>query len=372
MSNTLQLPASFKKEGILEIPESVTIPQANSWLKFGEMKNNLSSTLTKLELNAQAKLNALTETSTIQQIQTALDEYRKLHTEMVNERRGVTKHLDNVTAQLMEFEKRVDPIKNDSFFSWDQKRIKKVKYAATSAAQVEAKNKEIAAFKTHFVNEYVRLAANYETDLLDLLNTEYIGALKAKMQADAIPEYTRKLKEILRDTITIKQPVKFNRVLITDVTEAQNLFNEIKMPDYLSILNRVFAKVDEKFSTYLTDVENASTVIEFTMVESAQEKETITTQAQETQAVNVLIASAETTVLVDPSIKAIKEKRTIVIENNANWCKKILAESLRNFDFVAGKLKTKTFAAATIKQLAEALSQLESELPGFKYEPIEK
>lgn len=348
------------------IPYIPNEAQKNAWVSLATKKNELSADLTKRELALQQLLIGVKD----EDIAVKLQEYRKLHTDLIETRKGFTSIItDKLITPMMEWEKRSDPKTNATYLASQTRELEHRKKNAADATLQQNIATEKGQFKAHFQNEYMRISQDYRNALAGIIQRTYHDCLVAKTPPDAIDSALAIARLAMADE-KHGQPAKFSRVHLTPEA-ASALYKELRTPDYSAILAETLPDLDAKFEMYAHDLANAEeaarasqTEFEATVVSSAKEL------VQE-QAANVLMASAESFIMSD--VKGVVSKKMIVIEDNSEgWIVKIMSAFLANFQVAFAKTKNKKYSALTVAQMAAALDAAGVKVQGVEYTTVEK
>jgi hypothetical protein len=149
------------------------------------------------------------------------------------------------------------------------------------------------------------------------------------------------------------------------------LFKSINPYNPTNDLQSCIESFPNKFALYENDLKNAKSAIQQLELESS-EKEAETAQKLATeQATNVLIAQAETIVIDTPKVK--RELKIVVVESE-QWAMIIIANFVKNWQFVNKYVRVKSWSKLTIAQMADALakhiSETGEEINGLQIEEI--
>lgn len=348
------------------ITTAPTEAQKNAWVSLATKKNELSADLTKRELALQQLLLNVPD----DQIAIKLQEYRKLHTDLIETRKGFTSIItDKLITPMMEWEKRSDPKTNTTYLASQTRELEHRKKNVADATLQQNIATEKGQFKAHFQNEYMRISQDYRNALAGIIQRTYHDCLVAKTPPDGIDGALAIARLAMADE-KHGQPAKFSRVYLTPEAAAA-LYKELRTPDYSAILTETLPDLDAKFEMYAHDLANAEeaarasqTAFEATIVESKQEL------VQE-QAANVLMASAESFIMSD--VKGVVSKKMIVIEDNSEgWIVKIMSAFLANFQVAFGKTSVKKYSGLSVKQMSAALDAAGIRVSGVEYTTVEK
>jgi len=347
------------------IPE-VNEKQAKAWLTLAATKNNVTQDLAGREMTLQAiLLNKPND-----KLAEVLAEYRKQWTEMSEARKAFT---SVVTAKLiepmMEYEKRADPKTNAAYIAASTRELDHRKEATRKLEAQQALATETANFKTHFVNEYLRIMASYRADLAAIITQVYTDCLTVKT-----PDPTNAIAVAVSamDAVKPKNPANFVRINLT-TQRATELFTAIPQPDYSGALSEAKLALTTKFELYQHDLANAEAAIESNKQQAAIATANADQDIKAQQATNTLFAAAQAFVMPEPGFKGFTERNRIIIRDESQeWVARIMAAFLANLSTVFPLLRVKKYSALNIKQMAEACDTAGIKVEGVDYETIEK
>jgi hypothetical protein len=355
MSNALQ---------VMEIPTKLTV-QHEAWIQMADAKNSLVDELRQSELQAQSLL--VVDTSTYQNIDTALATYRKAHSDMVELRKSFTNQIDKGIIQpLMAYEKRVDPKANEVYQRLEKASLALRKEEADRVTRINQVNQELAQFKAHCSNEFFRCAAEYRAAIRREITNQYAYWLKEGTMPDM------KLMKDAMSLIDVPSITKFRPVLITK-EQMKAVYDEIHKPNYQSILEEMIEEMDATFANFKSDLANKSAALarqkEAQQLADIQQKQ----QLAEESAINTLIATSEALVIAEPTIK--RTYSIVVVESEA-WAKNVIAGFISNMPHLAKYIRVKSWSKLSIGQMAEYLAKLatdtDTRVNGLTYESIER
>lgn len=331
--------------------QDLTPAQQNAWLAMARGKNEMVTTLTNLELQAQTELLHVEETS-YKAIDQALAAYRLDHTKMVETRKSFTNAVQaGIIDPLMVFEKRVDPKTNEKYLTLQSKSLQLRKEETDKAARVNAKNQELARFKAHVENEFFRIAAEYRNTLRREIDGQYKRSLECKIACDASA-----VKEVMK-SMPIPQPNKFLPNLLTP-EEMAAAYAGISKPDFKQYYNDACDYYDKVFANFDSDLANVEAAIKHkedeTRLAEIEEKNKLDQEV----AMTTLIATAETVTIEAPKIK--KTLQVVVVESE-QWMKSVIAAFIVNLPHLSKHIKVKKWSNLTVGQMAAALGALASE-----------
>ena len=292
------------------------------------------------------------------QIKNAIEGYEKSLKELKAHRMSFTKLLDEKKAELMQPEKELE-INADYLHAIEKERAFRLE-AEKAERERYNKEKEVSDFKTHFINEFHRLAAKYRSDMMTVISNFYTSNLDA---GTPNPEY--KLLHAVIDEIKIGQPNKLE-IKFNDREYMQNsVWPTIPKPDWADIKKKFCDEViAEKFATYQYDLANAKVIIEQEQIQVAAKKQELSEELNSTIAVNTLLASAEVA-----EIKSeVKRKKFLILDaQNPTHVVAVMSAFLQHFQKCMGKVRVKDYTKLNIQQMADALDKSEIELTNMQY-----
>lgn len=336
------------------------------WLHLAEIKQNLFSELQNAELAVQGKLDGITGNTCLADVQLNLKESKEILNDAKGKRLAFTRMIDDkLITPSMEFEKRISA--NIDTVSKHELELRKIEESA--AKELQLSMAEESSFKAHITNEYYRIAAEYRTALERMINNEYALLLKRSTPVAELNDNIEELKEALRE-IKLSNITKFNRVRLSE-SRAMELFKSINPYNPTNDLQYCIESLPDIFALYENDLKNAKSAIQQLELElSEKEAETAQKLATE-QATNILIAQAETIVIDTPKVK--RELKIVVVESE-QWAMTIIANFVKNWQFVNKYVRVKSWSKLTIGQMADALakhiSETGEEINGLQTEEI--
>lgn len=349
-------------------PQPVTQEQANAWVGLAQQKNQLVFDLSKKELAAQSILLPLAQDATYETIDAALAAYRKAHTDMVEYRKPFTNAVSTgIIEPLMAFEKRVDPKNNQAYLTLVQRSLALRKVEADKAALVNAKNQEIASFKSHVFNEFSRVVTEWRATIRRGFSHQYQIMLKEGTPNPPVKE--------IKDMMSQIAPPAINRFEAKYLTREEmfEIYEGAQKPDYTQYLKDLYKEVDDLFANYSSDLANAEAAIKH-QEDAAKLKELEeASKAKEEQAMSTLITTAETVVIDEPKIK--KTVQVTVIESE-QWAKAVMAAFIVNLPKLGKYIRVKSWSKLSIGQMATYLGQYATEsgvtFTGLELKEVEK
>lgn len=359
--------SSAQDQLLNELIASVPRARQLSWLQLSNLKLTTEKQLEGKILEAQQILSGW-ETMELIPLQAVVEKAKKTIGEMPELRKSFTRYIDKISDSLMEIQKRGEGLEVLSKAIARELELKLKKESDDDEATIKAK--EIAAFKAHVQNEYVRISTAYRVALMNHITNSYVAALDTDFTDDGLIDYMNKIAEGLKK-IQRDSPVKFVDYKLTPKDKLNEVHGTIPAPNYDQILTEAVGLISQRFTMYHQDKQNA----ELAKAQVKKETETLTTnatsQAQKIQAVNNLVSKGASTGIVDtlPGAKKVKRKMVIELQDTAEETIKIMSEFLARWDDVAPKLKIKSWANLSIKQMAGALQELDTQIEGLVYKP---
>lgn len=363
MNQTAQLPVPAL--------QPVTQQQAQAWVTLAEKKNLLTFELQKRELGAQQiLLRVQREDAAYEAIDVALAEYRKAYTEMVEGRKQFTAMIDsNIVQPLMSFEKRVDPKTNEAYGILTGRSLTLRKEEKEKADLANATNQEIASFKTHVENEFIRVVTVYRYDLAKMMHEAYSTWLREGAPLKDLP--LQQLKQFLSE-VQINPVNKFNARYL-QVPQMHEIFAECRKPDYKEILDQAFADMEKLFANYESDLANAEAAIKHQQEQQALKEAEEKRKAEEEAAMTTLINNAEAVKIDEPKIK--KTLQVVVVESE-QWAKTVMAAFITNLPHLAKYFRVKSWSKLNVGQMANYLGQYATDsgevFKGLQLQEVEK
>lgn len=348
----------------------VTQQQAQAWYGLAERKNQLAYALQKRELAAQQILLRVEGADvSYEAIDVALAEYRKAFSEMTIERKQFTGLIDdNIIQPLMAFEKRTDPKSNEKYFLLADKSLQLRKAEKEKADRLNAIHQEVAQFRIHVENEFLRVSSIYESNLRKLITQAYEEWMKAGFEK---PDYEG-LEKVLREVKVL--PVnKFTPNYLT-VEQMTEIFYECPKPNYDDKLDGALFIMRKTFENWDNDRANAQEAIKHQQEQEAIREMEEKRKADEEAALNTLIHTAEAVQVEEPKIK---RNMQIVIVESEQWAKAVMAAFITNLPHLAKYIRVKSWSKLNIGQMATYLGQYATatgdvKFAGLNLEEIEK
>jgi hypothetical protein len=351
---------------------SVPIPQQVAWLQLSNLKNVRKKELETKELEMQGLILKY-ETATLADLQTAVDTYEKGLKELPEMRKTFTRYLDKIFDELSAIEKRA---KDYDPFAKAKARLMQLRLAAeTNVTAVKDKNSEIAAFKTHVQNEYLRILAAYEIALNKTIVDSYTQALNDELTDDGLKQYVAVTEAALR-AVTKLNPEKFTGYTIVTKEELQKIHPTIPAPDYAAMLQKYISAARERFNLYFQDKQNKEAAVAYLRDSQSKLEVNIAASAETKAAVNKLVntgAPATTDGITPLGFKPIVRKKVIILkDDDPEWAAKIMSLFLANRATCTPRLKVTKWSLLSVKQMAAALQEEEEKFDGIEYDEVKK
>lgn len=340
----------------------------HGWLKMAQLREDTFADLQKKELAVQLELNNIEKDEELKSVQEKISKAKNIAGEAEEQRLVFTNMLKKkIIDKSMEFEKR-----NAELIEKAGKHEFKLREAeANKNAEANKKTKEATDFKTHFVNEYHRVAAEYRNTLRRRINFYYKGLMdQEKLEPEDLKNYIQDIKNELTQ-IEVEQVKSFKRVLLNEA-EAKEIFKSIPKYDNKNDLKELQDEVNKTFAMYDEDIQNAAKAKEAMQkhIEEMEEKENDNLKVE--VSTNNLIAAAEPLTLIGgPTVK-----KTLVIEdeNTSEWAVKVMTTYIKNI--AKCKINIKEWKNLKVDQMASALGKLATEsgetFAGLKLKEVKK
>lgn len=323
--------------------------QVTAWVNMAAAKNDLAAKLSEMELAAQKILLSIPETAGYDTIDAATEQYRKLHTDMINTRKPFTNTIDTAIVQpLMLPEKRVDPKVNATYIRLTEQSLTLRKAAEATARAGEQKQKEIVDFKIFIHNEQSRVISKYRGDLNNEINRYYTECLQHANPDPELDTVKKFLSEIKPDKMQ-----KFAPVLLTP-GEMAEIYDTLPKANFTAVVESTTIELDKLFSNYQSDLANAAAAIEHQKTQAALAAQEQARKDAEDNAMHTLISKSEVPVIETPKIK---RKLEVVDENTADWMKAVLAGFLVNLPSMTKYMRVKSWGKLSVGQMAGYLGQ---------------
>lgn len=342
----------------------------HGWLKMHAIKDYTFKCLEQAELSIQSLLNGIEKESKLDKVQEAIKKAKEQAATSKDQRLQFTRSI---------ITKIVEPA-----MLYEERNTKLITVASAHELSLREKlqndneeaNKiliEEESFKTHFVNEYFRIAAEYRNAMQICIQEAYAKALKDKMKVTLLKSYKQDVEKQVR-SVKVGAPVKFNRVLL-NASRAAELFKEIRAYDPEDNLIAAIESIDEKFAMYAQDLKNADKALalsEKTTKEAIQvEKEKLTVETASNElASKATIGSAKA--------KALVKKIWVVDWNDIDETEAInlWTLALKHWGDISQYFKVKTFKNLSLEKIADAfgkyITETQEKINGIKIKEVKK
>jgi hypothetical protein len=349
----------------LQIAPAVSEKQAAAWIGIAAQKNEVTAKLLTAELAAQSILTPVASSVDHVAIDAALGIYRKAHTEIVELRKEFTAKIDaSIIQPMMAYEKRIDPKTNESYLLLTGKSLELRQAATKAAADINAKATEKSRFIAHCANEFSRIAEDLRTRLNREITNQYSLHLKVKLKPD---------EERIANKLIGVAPVTMQKFTPNFLTgpELNLIYSGLTKPETESIYAEARRNLVDVFANFDSDLANADAAIKHQEEQAAMIELEATQRLAEEQAINTLIATAETVVIDTPTIK--KNLSITIIESEA-WANAVMAAFILNRINLTKYIRVKSWAKLSIGQMAEYLAKHATETgelaKGLQYEEV--
>lgn len=316
------------------------------------------------------------EKMNLEQITAAIKAYKVEFAILQSDRKDFTVWLDEAKAQCMPIENSWKPDTNPLFASMTAREIMLRKEATSGVNEANEKLQEIAAFKTHCITELQNLACDYRDKLRDIVHQAYIVCIRQKTPPDQVLTATNAALAAMR-VVSPRDMVPFIYKKLS-YDEADKIYQTLVKPDYTGILNDCIKELNDKFTLYANDLQNADQLVEVVeqtyVAEQAQQREQDASKAQAA----ALYVKATTEVLkVVPGVKPVTEQLQIKRDQaNKVWVATIMSAFLAHFDICMEKVRTKKdnpdYTTLNIDRMATALDACNIKVDGVEYEKFTK
>lgn len=331
---------------------ALTKAQQDAWLGMAQAKNQIAADLSNAELKAQSILLPVQESQDYKAIDAASAEYRKAHTDMIEQRKTFTGLVDaGIIQPLMAPEKRVDPKTNLFYIALQAKSLELRQEETKKTNEANARQQEKARFTAHCANEFYRVNEDLRIRVRAEIDKQYQLHLASQLRPDV---------DEIKGHINKIQPTDIRKFGVTTLSnnDLLDMFSGFTKPDIQDIYNEASEYADTLFANFDSDLANADQAI----AHNAQQQdlfiaEAASTTAQE-MAMNTLIAMSEAVVIDGPKIK---KTLTIVTVESEQWAKSIMAAFIINLQHCGKYIRVKSWANLTVGQMANALAQLATE-----------
>lgn len=352
-------------------PQAIT-PQQAAWISLANGKNSLMKNLSDRATEANILLQELSnpEIKSYKIIEEGLNKYRKIYTDMIEERRSFTKVIDEKIIQaVMVPEKQVDPSKNEKYHELNGKAFSMKKKESELTELTNNKNQEKTNIKIHIENEYSRIVGLYRAFIKDEIQKIYQSNLTAKI-ADPMPAI-----EQFKAWIATTQPPRPNGYMprFLNEQEVREIWMSIPQPDWSKYLNEELRLMDEIFLNYESALANPTNAIEHVTQEIEIAKIEDKEKEEKEIALNTLTSESQAVKIQGPVIK-----KTLVVAkvNTWDWAQKVIAGFYVNIAGVAEFVRVKDWGNLKVSQMADALGKYATKTGvlanGLQYDEVEK
>jgi hypothetical protein len=341
--------------------------QAKSWLQMSDKVANLKNSLQAQELNLQALANK--PASTYEEIDGIIVKYDKDLKVMIAERKQFTDMIDDYLIQpVFAYERRAKELPN--YHSLVMKRLELKQKLNKEAAEQEAINDEKATFKSYVENEWIRIQTEYVIELSRIIDKYYQDALEANIEH---PDLEPLFKQM--ELVKPPKPNKYSPVLLTKEMMME-INSNIDAPEFDQRLYESVNNATALFRDhYSASFANKTSAIEQMKKDAIAKEAKIKQDAEKSQAINVLVAKAEShsVTIVAPKIKRDLQP---IIKDTPQWALNVMMQFIRLEADLWKHIRVKTYANITIEQMAKALAKYHSEtgevINGVEFKEIEK
>jgi len=349
-----------------KLPTTLTDVQ-KGWLQMSDKVANLKSSLQAQEMNLQALANK--PASTYEEIDGIIVKYDKDLKIMIAERMQFTQLIDTMLIKpMMEYEKRCKDL--PQYHSLKMKSLELRKAAESESLQAKQIEDEKASFKSYVENEWIRIQTDYVIELSRLIDKYYQDALEANIEH---PDLEPLFKQM--ETIKPPKPNKYSPVLLTKEMMIE-INSTIDAPDFKARLAESQDNATALFRDhYAAAFANKTSAIEQMKKDAIAKEAKIKQDAEKSQAINVLVAKAEShsVTIVAPKIKRDLQP---IINDTPQWALNVMMQFIRLEADLWKHIRVKTYANITIEQMAKALAKYHSEtgevITGVEFKEIEK
>lgn len=331
--------------------------RAHVWQLMGLGKMKLEAELQGFALQLQQTLMNFAQVPTVEK-PAKLQEYRRIHAQMVETRKSFTRYFDLAASQCMDTEKTYDPKAHAQYLAAVALELKERTEANQAANAATAKNAEKAAYSAHIKNEYDRIATAYNLELEQYIHQTHTACLAAKTPIQNIAGAIATCVEAFK-SIKVQQLRPFAAQYIDDA-ERTTIFNTILQPDLPGIYNAAVQRLNQRFATYTHDLAAAEFVLPQIENNHAIHVNTVSQQAANRQAATTLTegAIAGTIHVGTEGLKAVTETTYIVVEDeNPNFVLWIVAAFHEHYAECIKHVSVKKYGNLNVSQMAAALDK---------------
>jgi len=343
--------------------QPVTDAQRQAWSMLPDSKAKLSQDLQNQELQAQGILLRVDDPQIVDYtvIEAALTEYRNVFNKMQEDRKAFTNIINGKIIQpLMEYEKRVDHVKNPKYIELFNKVVDLKKKAAAEADTINNRNREAAQFAAHVQNEYQRTAGIYQAFLRKEIDALYQSNLSNKVPWASVQPAINQLKGHLANWQ--KPPMAKFIPRFISLEQMNQIWKEQLLPDWDRYLNTALKYMDDLFVNYESDLANAEAAIKHNEEMSAKASLEAAEAAKESEAINNLVTQAEVVLVEQPKLK---KTLKVVVPSDPKWNDQfavtVMAAFIANRQNLIKYLRVSSWANLKISQMVDALGKLATE-----------
>lgn len=352
MTDTNNVPAVVLPQIHLPVETKDLSKLQRGWLRLAALREEVFNSLQKDELAIQSKLNQIPKETELSAVQTLLGEAKEMQAEMKGKRLHFTNYVsESIIDKAMEFEKRTQALFPAAVeFELNLRKAVVEKQTANNAKQTE-----VNALKAHIESEHFRIAAAYRLELYNFVMNAYKDCLSQKIKpGKALQSYLEKVRGFMKAQ-KLSAFIQYERKLVS-LDEAKVIYNQVKKYLPKEDLDKALEELDERFSNYKNDLENASKAIKAASKEQAEQVADINEEVNISKATSELIAQAGTFEMTGgPTIKKRKE---VVEENTDEWAINVIENFFRNWNACRKYLRVSTWAKLSIGQMAASLGKL--------------
>jgi len=354
----------YTQDAPLEVPAD----RVAGWMLIARGKVKMDGILQGHKMVIEKLLSDVAKNPLQRSLETEIATFRKIQSEMVNDRKKFTAIFDYIKDGCMTIEKEYDPKTNAALANMEISHLNWKKAESAKQQATENKQRETEALKAHVMNMYQAQATKYRMEIRQLIHIAYTSCIKALTPADQV-QHAIDLCVQAASNVRPMVPAPFNNVLLT-LPELQAIAQTIPQPDFKHIWDELMKELVEKFSLYANDLAAADVVIEQSTID-LQHVQAMEDQAlQNTVATNNLVAAGS--VFIADKVE-IKVKKSIkVVDNDPGWVLKIMSAFISSFNVVMPLITVKSYSNLSVKQMAAALDKAGIEIVGIDYVTTEK
>jgi len=350
----------------------VITQKREAWAQMGEAvyRQEIS-----LQLRAQQALSDIVLPSTIEEVPEAesrLKEIKAAATAISNDRKAITTKFDDVTARLMQPEKSfAEPVKqlSDAIIS-----VKKTYEASQS--ETRAKQQELASCEGHWQREQIRVKADCDRLVNELVDRAYTHALNTDVRPEAILEYKDKC---FGSVTAARFEIKEQPFIPTKITSEESLqvwkkYFPIDVSPYVQSFRDGLAA---KLSDYPVAFANKEQALKIQQDEAKATADALALKQQQSELASKMQQAAQP-VSVEPVItKALKKSYEVDMPDSVESILQVMAAFSANIHLCMPKLKVTKWWSFTPLQAANALGKVKSdnnsfEVTGITFKEVDK